>query len=398
MEAAYQPAVFDDVDVRIVYKGVENIAVPGWRGVWERVAGLFDTRGDTKSEYAAEIQLLATGESYTALLAKPSCKAWGELKDPREYGIELYRWLFGPPPLQDAIRRAIWRSEQLPSQRTLVSRGVRLRLALDPRSSMLHRLWWEALYDPHRQCEVGLQAPISRLVQTHARLKGPVVDLPLRMLVLTSNPEGLAKFDVAAVDVRLEEKLADEALAEVERSVKVTRMRTPKPRDIQRALEELRPHIIYVLAHAVYDDKGNGQLLLCSETGHVEPVPFEAMAPLLTLDGKHAPHLIFAALPQSARVDFDNSLATMGPALLAAGTAAVVAVHAPLPAESLLHFTTAFMGQIVTGGPVDAAMMMARRAIYSPKQWEWTFPVLYLRQADTVLVPSFYREIRSFVS
>ncbi len=370
MYLSVDQGVFDDIDVRLI-----------------PVAG---------SQYISEMQL-PNGSIYTDVLTQPTddqCRIWGEMDDPREYGTALFDWLFpessprGADSLRAGLMRARWDSESM-QERSLHPAGkIRFRLSLDPRSRKLHKLWWEAMYDPTRSAECSLQMAMSRLVNTGIGRMWPVSEQKLRILVVTSNPSGLDQYDCKPVDETFEKELLAQALAPVGSRLEFETMATPSVSALASRIRVTpEPHMIYVLAHSIYDEKGEGSMLFCGPDGAAEPVPFMEMVRVLAPErGGHAPRLVFLAVPLSAKVDYDNTLATLGPAIVSAGVQSVIAVHAPYPTEMLLAFSEAlFQHLVLRGEPIEKATMLARAAVFRPGHWGWAYPVLYLGTPDGTL-------------
>ena len=160
----------------------------------------------------------------------------------------------------------------------------------------------------------------------------------------------------------------------------------------------MRPHIVYVLAHAIYDGD-DGKLVFSSDHAPPQLLSFGEFANLLAPPGHEAPYLVFLALPLQAQMDPAHSLAPLGQKLVSAGVQAVVAVRAPLPKADLLQFTETFFGQLARGGIVDTAICAARRAIYrETPDWVWTYPILYLRAPDAMLFEPFSLGIQTRLS
>ena len=310
--------------------------------------------------------------------------------DLRSYGIQLFEWLFRDDLLQ-LFRRARWSTETLSRSAGPVS-GVRFRLWLEPQATELHCVWWEALHDPTRDEPLTLDMPFSRFMRVKAPRGWAISERPLRMLIATSNPEGLGEFGLTTIDVALERELISKATRSVQRSLDVNKTTgAPTLGNLRRQLES-GYHIIHVLAHATLVD-GRGCLILESADGKANRVRFEEVADLIAHSSREVPYFVFLATPMTAsdqRPLFKNrslfiaspvgeALVRLAPMLIEAGVQAVVAVQAPIDNQKLWLFIERFYNVLIRTGVIDMAMAEARTRIYSPDSWEWAFPVLYMR-------------------
>lgn len=375
MDVSVEQGVFDNVDVRLMQAG---------------------------EQYVAEL-VLPNGTTYADVLPAPDCEALGSIEDPRQYGGALFDWLFpggdvafaqgAPRSLRAGLEQAFWESQYL-QERSLPTGGkMRLRLTLDPSSRVLHKLWWETLY-AREVGELALRMAVTRQVSTGLGRLWPVSEPKLRLLVVTSNPAGLDKYGCQPVDESFEKMLLGKALGPTYERMELERLTMAST---GRLAERLRtgppPHIVYLLAHAVYDDSGEGRLLFCDSEGYAHGVPFSEIAKVLA-PADSPPRLVFLALPLTARVDYDNTLATLGPAIVSAGVQSVVAVHAPFPEDMLIEFSEVFFQNLVLEGQaIEKATMLARRAIFSPGHWGWAYPVLYLGTPDGTLFQPLRAEV-----
>ncbi len=357
-------AAYDDVDIRIFQEG--------------------DPSTPESVSFYADMSVVNTNHRCTGVLPGFSEERWLQITDPVQYGTELFRWLFPPKSdLEKVFFQARWRSEA--TQRSSQAK-IRLKLWLDPASPSLHRLWWEAMYDPEREVFLALTVAFSRFHVSDRRAR-PVAARPLRMLVATSNPQGLDKFDCQPLDMSSEPELLRRATRGLGDSLATTQLTNPTPEGLKEKLNELRPHILYLSAHSIYhdDDDDSGRVLLPDETGMAAPVPFSDLVKIVAPSPDAAPQFVFLALPVKAQVDFYHSLSTLGRRLVEAGVQAAVALQAPMFERVIENFSTQFFEVLGRRGVIDEAMMLARAKIYEPGHWSWSFPVLYMSTPDAVL-------------
>jgi hypothetical protein len=332
--------------------------------------------------YYAEMKS-AIGRSCGKELPALPEKKWEDLDDAHEYGAQVFQWLLPPKSeLETAFLKARWNAEG-----SAAPRKLRVRLWLDPEADALHRIWWEAMFDPHRDSQIALATALSRFVTSDAPPALPVAQRPLRMLLVSSNPDGLKEFGCAPLNLYFEQDVVRRATRGLGESLDIQQLVNPSRESLSTSLEEFQPHIIYIQAHAIYSDP-QGEMLLAGNNETVAPVSFKEVVAIITRSGKVPPHLVFLALPSTARPDFRYSLSTLARPLVESGVQASVALHAPIEEEKLVEFATQFFSVLTRQGVIDEAVASARRRIHEPynkKDWTFTYPVLYMRTADAVL-------------
>jgi hypothetical protein len=355
---------YDDVDIRIFQEG--------------------DASRPESVSFYADMNVANTNHRCTGVLPCFPEEKWLQITDTVQYGTELFRWLFPPKSELEAVfLQARWRSEG--TQRSSQAK-IRLKLWLDPASPSLHRLWWEAMYDPEREVPLALTVAFSRFHVSDRRAL-PVAARPLRMLLATSNPQGLDKFDCQPLDMSFEQELIQRATRGLGDSLATTQLTNPTPEGLKEMLNELRPHIVYLNAQSIYDDDDDdsGRVLLPDHTGMAAPVPFSDLVKIVAPSPDAAPQFVFLTMPSKAEVDFYHSLSTLGRRLVESGTQAAVALQAPMAEQGFENFIPQFFEVLGRRGVIDEAMMLARSRIYEPGHWSWSFPVLYMSTPDAVL-------------
>lgn len=355
---------FDDLEIRIFSKSADG--------------------------YPAEIRLVDSLVRDT--LSPRRIESFGRLSshsEPRVYGIQLFDWLFRGK-LRDALRHAQLLadvpSRQSNASSTIGSGHIRLRLWLDPQSPELHRPRWEGLYDPDVNEPLSLSMAFSRFMITQLPRGGIVWDRPLRMLLVTANlddVEGLDRYQLGQIDASLERRILKEATRPLGQFLHLDRMQGNATLEKIGRSEQEGYHIFHLVAHAVFLDE-RGYLVLTDDEGRADLVPFEAVVDTIA-HSSSPPYLVFLAVPLRSREQSGGTLVNLAPMLIEAGAQAVVAVQGPIDAESLQHFTERFYASLTQGGAIDVAVAYARSAIYDPKRWEWTYPVLYMRTPDAQL-------------
>jgi hypothetical protein len=349
-----QQQAFDEMEVRIFCEGEEG--------------------------YLAEISL--TDDKASCRLPNPEIESLKQESDPRLLGIRLFEWLFRDEILAK-FHRARWSTEMYSRAAGPVS-GIRFRLWIDPKAEALHSLWWEALHDPTRDEPLSLDLAFSRFLRVKAPRGWPISERPLKMLLVASNPQGLERFGVTPIDVSRESDIIKKATGSVQQFITLDdRPVVPTP-DNLRSLLGFGYHIVHILAHATVLD-GRGCLILADNDAKAYAVPFEDVAKALAQSTREAPYFVFLSTPLSAGDQAGETMVRFAPILLEAGIQAVVAVQAPIGDERLWLFTERFYNILIRTGVIDMAMSEARARLYSPGDWEWAYPVLYMRTPDAQL-------------
>jgi hypothetical protein len=161
----------------------------------------------------------------------------------------------------------------------------------------------------------------------------------------------------------------------------------PAPSVMRSVLEDLRPHILHVIAHGsvargsailVIGDKQNTWEMTTADVANL-PNP--------------APRLVVLNACRSGATA-SNGLAaswTFADAFVGRGCGAVVAMQGNIPSAAAVPFSAAFYREIASGRPVDVAAARGREAASDARRLaqdsrSWAMPSLYTRvQPDRVL-------------
>ncbi|MGA9768605.1 MAG: CHAT domain-containing protein [Blastocatellia bacterium] len=337
---------------------------------------------DLKEGYVGELSLSESKVS-CALPPLPSDDWLGLAStDVRSYGLELFSWLFRDE-LLESFRRVRRSSEGLARSLGPAS-GLRLRLWLDPKAEELRRLWWEAIRDPERDEPLALRTAFSRFLRVRLARGRPILERPLRMLCVASNPTGLERFQLTRMDMSLEISVIGEALQSLKEFLEFKPM--PSSATISEILNEVKRgyHIIHILAHATKFD-GQYCLILPGENGDAVAVPFDQITKAFNSTDVSAPHFVFLATPMTATESVGETLVSFAPEMVEAGAQAVLAIQSAMENDTLRYFTESFYNRLIRTGTVDTAVSAARNRIYDLGGWQWTYPVLYMRTPDAQL-------------
>lgn len=297
--------------------------------------------------------------------------------DARTFGERLFAAVF-----QGDVRTCLTNSLLLAGQ---TNRGLRIRLRLND-TPELAALPWEYLRGPapYDFFALSAQTPVVRyleLLQGEPLLQASV---PLRILVVLSDPKDVAKLDVEHEWERLQTALAD---LQTRGLIALERLAGATLESLQRRLRQtdMPVHILHFIGHGDYDEKrGLGGLLWEDVARYSRFVSTDILATLLY---DHP----------SLRLAFLNACegARSGPADLFAGVAqtlvqkrlpAVIAMQYSVTDPAAINLGHEFYQAIADGYPVDAALAEARKALYrEDNQLEWGTPVLFMRAADGML-------------
>lgn len=256
---------------------------------------------------------------------------------------------------------------------------IRLRLSDCPE---LADLPWELLYDAGDNWFLALSGatPVVRYVQLPVQPRPVPVALPLRVLVVRSEPD---EYPLLHLDAEWEQ--VTEALADLTGTgaLAVTELAVPTLGELRKALLREQFHILHYMGHGGFDDRAGGTLIFTDAARHPVPVTAEALGVLLR---DHASlRLAILNACEAARTDPADPFAGVADTLVRRGIPAVVAMQFEISDRAAVEFAPALYAALASGRPIDTAVAEARKAIYTISPVEWATPVLYLRADDARL-------------
>lgn len=263
--------------------------------------------------------------------------------------------------------------------------GLRLKLRLQD-APELADLPWEFLFDPSldRFLAQSNRTPIVRYVELPERIRPLAVDLPLRILVMISNP---LDPDYARLDIEREEGMLRRALQPLSQAgkVQIDWLEDATLANLQRRLRTARYHIFHFIGHGGFEEgTGEGVLVLQDDQGRGWKAGAHRFATLL----HDHPSLRLAVLNacEGARNSRHDPFAGVATTFIRHGIPAVVAMQFEITDQAAITFAGEFYTALAENYPVDAAVAEARKAVYAqPNDVEWATPVLYTRAPDGVL-------------
>ena len=289
--------------------------------------------------------------------------------------------------LGDFLFDALFTGEVLELYRSSLSmvrdRGHNLRVRLRMDAPELAALPWEVLHDAADDAFLATQAETAlvRYVPLRIPARPTEVVLPLRLLVIISNPT-----DVAPLDVEKEQAIIGDALAEAagQGHMELEILTLATVEGISQALRRFQPHIVHFIGHGIFD-QGQASLVLVDEGNRAVLVDERQVRELFT--GQKETRLVVLNACQTATLSATQPLAGMAPRLLQRQLSGVVAMQYPLTDKAALIFSREFYRSLALGYPVDAAISEARKGLWlaDAGSSDWNAPVLHLRAKDGVL-------------
>ncbi|HYN90118.1 MAG TPA: CHAT domain-containing protein, partial [Ardenticatenaceae bacterium] len=251
----------------------------------------------------------------------------------RQFGRRLYDTIFAGP-VGD-----LWRARRAERRR----QPLRLLLRPDPESVRpLLNLPWEYLHDEDDFLALDWRTPLARLPWSLSTEPLPVLDEPLRLLVLIAAPHGLDQHQV--LNTAREEDLVLAALGEARRAGRLQIEFAPSGslETLETALRDFDPHVLHFVGHGVFVDAlDTGVLLMEQRDGRERQVPNAEFARLVERRARSL-RLVFLSACQSAVAPRTGGYADLAPRLLAAGIPAVVAMQFSVLNRSAMEFGATF--------------------------------------------------------
>lgn len=297
--------------------------------------------------------------------------------DPLAYGAALGGMLFAQPELRAgfAQARAVAAQQGQP---------LRLRLTISPEAEALHALRWETLSDPltpEQPLAASTQVLFSRVLSSAdwqpLRPRRPGA---LRALVLVAAPVDLPDYGLAPLDPAREIAQARAELGPCALTVLGGEACASLPALSQGLRSD--PDMLLIIAHGRTDDTGQTWLYLEDAAGYTVPVPSrEIVTRIAAMVEK--PRLIVLGCCDSGGDGTGATLLSLGPLLVRAGVAAVLAMQHRITQETLGQFLWACFRALQEDGRIDRAVAVARD--YVRGRPDWWVPALFVRLTDGCL-------------
>jgi hypothetical protein len=263
-------------------------------------------------------------------------------------------------------------------------RGQLLRVVARIDDPLLAGLPWEAMYDDAAGEYVCRTRQLVRYVPVAVPVPPLAVELPLRILAVTSSPRGLH-----ALDVGREQELLDGALASLVRAglAEVHWASSATWANLHDMLLGGQWHVLHFIGHGDFDPyRDEGVIALVGIDGRAHLVEANRLVDLLR-QARPMPRLVVlnsCAGAISGPVDLFSGTAA---ALVRGGVSAVAAMQFEISDPAAVAFCRGLYSALAHGRGVDEAVTSGRVAIIglSGQTLEWVTPVLYLRGRDSRL-------------
>lgn len=268
--------------------------------------------------------------------------------------------------------------------------GLRIKLQINPADTdvaELASLPWELLYREETRDYLNLSrnTPLVRYLNVQRPFAPLSFELPFRILVVMSSPEGVAPLNLEQERQLIEQSWAQHSGVEVDF--------LERPATTQRLSDKLAEkeyHVLHYMGHGDFDrNTGQGVLLLEDENSQPLALDGQTLGGVILQDVKSL-RLVFLNACDTAKATKkkgQDPFAGVATAMIMAGIPAVVAMQFPITDKAAVTFAGTFYPRIVSGFPVDAAVAEGRKAIKlaDSSTMEWATPVLFMRSPDGVL-------------
>ncbi len=290
----------------------------------------------------------------------------------REFGWKLFNAVFGRE-LETLLRNSFGEADRQQS-------GLRIRLHLG-QAAALQALPWEYLYYPSFNSFLALSenTALMRYLETPVEQPAsPPSKLPLKILVLISNPTDYTQFDTETEWTGLNAALA--ALQQ-KNLVQLERLEAVDLDGLRQKLEQSQFHILHFIGHGGFDWQNEGLLILQDAKGQGLPTSGQALTELM--QAHPALRLVVLRAWEGVRTAGREPFGSLGQVLVRQGLAAVVSSQFEISDEAVNSLSTEFYNWLALGYPVDLALSAARQQLSRDgNQSEWGRLLLYTNVKD----------------
>ncbi len=311
----------------------------------------------------------------------------GSTKRAAKRGDELFRGLFMEPALLAAWQRL---ATSHPERR--------LRLTIDPGAPELHQLPWEALAEAPAgggaaiRLAAAIATPFSRFLATDHPVPAPVADERTRLLVAVASPADWGGYDeMAAIDRAAETKALEAALAPVVAAGRLEIVQIAGPLTFEaltQAIVEHRPHFVHCVCHGRFNPPPEPSCLYLEDgDGRARAISEDELIAAWKRLGPALPRLVYLSSCETAKRAPADAFRGFGPRLVRdLGVAAVVAMQEQIEVDAARAFSASFYRGLLAHGEVDLAANQARNQLLLANLPDATWPVLFQRLEDGLLV------------
>ena len=256
-----------------------------------------------------------------------------------------------------------------------------LRITLDlTKSPSLLNYPWEFLYDPCEGAYVSATTDASfvRVFDTgHAPVTPKNVTAPLKVLVVSTRPPGLADLNIDAEVTGLK----NAAINDLAGLISIQHLPDPTLGELKRELDERGRgyyDVIHFIGHGGFSGESKiGSLSFRSDSaGQVDDVSPDRFSTVVRNRGIR---LAVINACEGGRTDAGDPFAGVAINLLRARFAAVIAMQFEITDSAARDFSRNLYERLAREKPIDLAVAEARSQIFADQETlEWATPVLYI--------------------
>jgi len=287
---------------------------------------------------------------------------WYSTADTRADGERLFNWLFNHPNIKDAWAQVRGQNPQR-----------RIRLRIDDTAPELHAIPWELLREVtpgqlSHDLACDEHTPFSRYIDGNWKVREPIVQRPLKVLVVIANPDNLETFSgLVPLDIKTEQAMVEDSFANIiDGQVELTYLhehcKAVTLTALDAALRNETYHILHIIAHGLKSRVGETALLLADADNKAIRVPEHQFATMLK-NKRHKPALVYLSSCYSATRSSSDAFQGVALRLIQAGIPAVLAMQNSILIATARHFGQVFYGELLTHGQLDLASNIARSVV-----------------------------------
>jgi CHAT domain-containing protein/MoxR-like ATPase len=286
------------------------------------------------------------------------------LDDLKEFGGALFKAVFA----KNVLKNFKTSLDVAHSQ----DKKLRIRLRLKP--AELAELPWEYIYDQTTNHFLFLSTETTLMRYIDLPERTPLkINLPIRVLVMISNPKDMPALDVEQEWINLREAVKG---LMARGQIEIERLDPPTLDVLRQRLRQQDYHVFHFIGHGGFDERTQeGRLLLEDEESQGYMLSGEQLGTLM-YDEKSL-RLAVLNVCDGARVSQMDPFDGVAQSLVQQRVPAVIAMQTSITDLSAIEFAREFYTALSDGYPVDAALAEARKAIYLHNAVEWGTPVLY---------------------
>lgn len=290
-----------------------------------------------------------------------------EMQAIKEFGESLYNAVFNGE-VRDAFvscKYDSYDSEQ----------GIRLKFRLSD-TPRISELPWEFLYDGKNFVALSNFSPIMRYLDTPIPIRPILIQPPLNILVVISNPA-----DVPQLNVQLEFEKLENALQPLINAdlLHLKLLNKATLGELQRELRRSTYHVLHYMGHGGFNQKiDEGVLLFENDYGRAQNIDGLHLGTIL--QDHRSLRLIVLNSCEGARASIRDPFSSLAGVLVRNNIPAVVAMQFEITDFAAIKFAEDFYSSVADGLPIESALTEARKGIFSlDNDIEWGTPVLFMR-------------------